>query len=119
MDVLGVDDGQHAVEHAAVLQDILDVEGLNDRRWVGETGGLDDNMVELVAPGRVERIGDVGGADRGGMWRQAEGQGGDRHRRGSKKAHLLRMRSLIMRTRSPRTVQHCAESSKEQQHVSR
>ena len=47
-DVLGVDEGDDAVEAEALLDLVVAEEGLRDGARIGEAGGLDQHVVELV-----------------------------------------------------------------------
>ena len=48
-DVLGIDDGNDAVEAEAGLEVLVGEEGLGDGAGIGEAGGLDEDVIEAVA----------------------------------------------------------------------
>ena len=50
LDVARIDDGHDGVEHELLLEVVVQEEGLRDRAGIGHPGGLDDDVVELVAP---------------------------------------------------------------------
>mmetsp|Transcript_16048 Transcript_16048/g.42385 ORF Transcript_16048/g.42385 Transcript_16048/m.42385 type:complete len:225 (-) Transcript_16048:530-1204(-) len=47
--VLGIHDGEDAIQHHIVLHEFVREEGLDHRRWVGKARRLDDDAVERLA----------------------------------------------------------------------